>query len=292
MANYEPVLSAQKLKEFHRNGYAVVENFLTADEVSSVRAACDRLVEEMDVTQHPSTVFTTTCQTQSRSQYFLESGDKVRFFFEKDALDESGNLKVPKHLSLNKIGHALHWQVPEFRRISFADKIKSVAQSLRFVDPAVVQSMYIFKQPGYGGEVTPHKDSTFLATDPPSCVGLWFPLEDTTLDNGCLWFSPGSHQTPTTRRFVRCRDADGLLMTKFTAPPDADDPTKYVAVPVNKGSLVLIHGCVDHKSDRNTSDRSRHVYTFHIIEQHNTRWDANNWLQPTENMPFTSLYSN
>ena len=40
--------------------------------------------------------------------------------------------------------------------------------------------------------VTPHRDSTFLYTDPPSALGLWIPLEDCTLENGCLQFVPSS----------------------------------------------------------------------------------------------------
>lgn len=41
--------------------------------------------------------------------------------------------------------------------------------------------------------VTPHRDSTFLYTEPPSALGLWIPLEDCTLENGCLQFVPKSH---------------------------------------------------------------------------------------------------
>lgn len=42
--------------------------------------------------------------------------------------------------------------------------------------------------------VTPHQDSTFLYTEPPSTIGFWFPLVDVGLRNGCLWFIPGSHK--------------------------------------------------------------------------------------------------
>lgn len=40
----------------------------------------------------------------------------------------------------------------------------------------------------------PHQDSTFLYTDPPSCVGLWLALEDATRANGCLWGLKGIHK--------------------------------------------------------------------------------------------------
>ena len=48
--------------------------------------------------------------------------------------------------------------------------------------------------------MTPHQDGTFLNNDPLRLVGFWFPLDDATLENGCLWFVPGSHARPVTRR--------------------------------------------------------------------------------------------
>lgn len=48
----------------------------------------------------------------------------------------------------------------------------------------------------FGLLVTPHQDATFLYTEPlGSVMGVWIALEDATLDNGCLWFIPGSHRS-------------------------------------------------------------------------------------------------
>ncbi|CAL4204629.1 unnamed protein product, partial [Meganyctiphanes norvegica] len=145
-------LTKDQLEKFHKDGYLIVPNFLSDQEADSLRSSCHRLVEKMDPKDHARTVFSTQDHDQARSEYFLNSGDNISFFFEKDALDEEGNIKVPKQLSLNKIGHALHWLVPEFKKVSFSSKMKSCARDLGFIKPAVVQSMYIFKQPGYGGE--------------------------------------------------------------------------------------------------------------------------------------------
>jgi len=58
------------------------------------------------------------------------------------------------------------------------------------------------------------------------------------------------------------------------------------------GTLVLIHGSVLHKSERNTSDKTRYAYTFHMIESApGTVYDDKNWLQPSTKMPFARLFA-
>lgn len=42
--------------------------------------------------------------------------------------------------------------------------------------------------------MVPHQDSTFLYTEPMSCLGFWMPMEPATRENGCLWVLPGSHK--------------------------------------------------------------------------------------------------
>ena len=40
-----------------------------------------------------------------KDNYFLTSGDKIRFFWEPKAINENGKLNRDKMLALNKIGH-------------------------------------------------------------------------------------------------------------------------------------------------------------------------------------------
>ena len=51
------------------------------------------------------TRFTTGDDDHVGDDYFLTSGDKIRFFLEKDALDQGGKLTRPKEKAVNKIGH-------------------------------------------------------------------------------------------------------------------------------------------------------------------------------------------
>ena len=56
---------------------------------------------------------------------------------------------------------------------------------------------------------------------------------------------------------------------------------KYDMGEVKAGTLVLIHGNILHKSEKNTSEKSRNIYTFHVIEGED-KYDERNWLQPPE----------
>lgn len=158
--------------------------------------------------------------------------------------------------------------------------------------------MVICKQPEIGGRVPPHQDSVFLFTNPPSAVGFWYALEDATVENGCLSFAAGSHKrAPIRDRFVRSPDGNG---TTFVSNHDAQWPADlnedtdvkkevYTLGEVKAGTLVLIHGNLLHKSEKNTSHRGRTIYTFHMIEG-GCDYDEKNWLQPPKG-GFTRLYA-
>lgn len=54
---------------------------------------------------------------------------------------------------------------------------------------------------------------------------------------------------------------------------------------------MLIHGSVLHKSEKNTSPKTRYAYTFHMIESApRAVYDHKNWLQPTPELPFSHLF--
>uniref|UniRef100_UPI00398E4F17 phytanoyl-CoA dioxygenase domain-containing protein 1 isoform X2 n=1 Tax=Pristiophorus japonicus TaxID=55135 RepID=UPI00398E4F17 len=253
---------------FRKDGFVAIEGFLTVQECDSLKAQISDIIDEMDVPQYLRTEFSTQeveqIETQGSADYFLASGDKIRFFFEKGVFDSKGDFLVPKEKSLNKVGHGSGPEVGSTGTCHCAE--------------------YVHLQ------VTPHQDATFLYTEPLGrIIGFWIALEDATEENGCLWFLPGSHTAGITRRMLRTPKGEYPL-TKFIGKERDYPDDAFIPVPVKKGGLVLIHGEVVHKSALNTSDKSRHAYTFHLMESRDTHWSEENWLQPTPELPFPLLY--
>ena len=214
--------------------------------------------------------------------YFLDSGDKIRFFFEEKANLEKNNIDKNKHFIVNKIGHALHDLDEVFHEFSHKEELQDIALKIGFQKPKLLQSMYIFKQPKIGGEVVCHQDSTFLYTEPESTVGFWFALEDANKSNGCLQVASGGHKGPLRKIFKKVNGKMIMLDINNEEFPETD-----TFVEVKKGSLVLLHGRLPHYSCENTSPNSRHAYTIHVIDQNNNypNW---NWLQ-RPNLPLKSF---
>lgn len=274
--------------QLDKNGYAIIEDFLSADEINELKSAGDEFTTEAANDLKNVGVFDTTSTPQSSDRYFLESGDKIRYFYESDVMNEDKTLKVDTKLALNKVGHALHWLHPAFKKITYQEKVKQICRELDLQKPVIVQSMYIYKNPRVGSEVNTHQDASYLFTEPPKLYGLWFALDDATEENGCLQFIPGSHHEPVTHRFIRNPDPNSEKLCIYTGTKKTYDDSLFKVEPVKKGSCVLIHGQVVHRSFRNSSDKPRHAYTFHVIDTHESDYSSQNWLQAK----FHSLYEN
>ncbi|MTI17206.1 phytanoyl-CoA dioxygenase family protein [Rhodobacteraceae bacterium RKSG542] len=273
-------LTPEMLEAYKEDGFLVLEDYVTAQECDGLQNRMRDLIDAFDPAS-VSSVFETGAQTHARDAYFRESGDKIRFFFEAEAFGEGGKLTKDKQVALNKVGHGLHDLDPVFRQFSRNSKMERTAKDLGLVEPLLAQSMYILKPPHIGGEVNCHQDSTFLHTQPLSCTGFWFALEDADATNGGLYGEPGGHKEPLRQRFHY--DGDKLVMETLDETPMGGDE-KHAPLVAPKGTLVILHGQVPHKSAPNRSDRSRHAYAVHMVDG-KAKWSKDNWLVRSEDNP-------
>ncbi|WP_394781659.1 phytanoyl-CoA dioxygenase family protein [Undibacterium sp.] len=274
------MLTEAQKGQYAKDGYLVLPGFKSPAEIAALRQRAAQIVDAFDPADSVS-IFTTQEQEKTTDDYFLGSADKIRCFFEEEAFGADGALRQDKSLSINKIGHALHDIDPVFIAFSRDDKLAAVAEDIGLADAQVWQSMYIFKQPGIGGEVRWHQDATYFDSTPISVTTFWFALEDATLENGCLWVEPGGHRGPLRERFIR--EGDAVRVETLDAMPWPDDSTA-IPVEVAAGSLVCFHGLLPHYSAPNRSPVSRHAYTLHATDGR-TAYSAGNWIQRGAELP-------
>jgi len=275
------LLSQVEIEFFEQNGYLVLEDFVSKDACEALSYRATEIVDAFDPSESVS-IFTTNEQTRHSDRYFLESGDKIRCFFEEEAFAENGELRQSKSKSINKIGHAMHDLDPVFEQFSRTQELAQISKEVGFKDPRILQSMFIFKQPHIGGEVACHQDATFLHTEPMSVKGFWFALEDATQDNGCMWAIPGGHKSQVKSRFSRSKNGKETEMEIFDDTPW--ETTKLLPLEVKAGTLVVLHALLPHMSYANRSANTRHAYTMHIIEG-TADYPEWNWLQRPPEMP-------
>src|SRR5262245_44730694 len=273
-------LSAQQLASYERDGLLVIEDFASREECERLNQRAEELVRDFDP-RGVISIFSTREQTRTSDDYFLDSGDKVSFFFEEDAFARDGVLRCDKERSINKIGHALHDLDPVFDAFSRKPELAAICADLGYAEPLLLQSMYIFKQPNIGGEVACHQDATFLYTEPLSVTGFWFALGVATQENGCMWAIPGGHKLGLKKRFFRAAGGG----TNFETLDDSPWPEfKSTPLEVPQGALIILHGLLPHLSYANRSAKSRQAYTLHVIDGA-CEYSSDNWLRRAPNVP-------
>ena len=116
----------------------------------------------------------------------------------------------------------------------------------------------IRKPPRIGDRLPWHQDEAYW--DPSMvyrALGCWMPLDDATLENGCMSFIPGSHFGEVLPH--RHVGDDPTVHALFTTPADADI-ARAAPVPVPAGGAVFHHCRTLHASGPNTTDRVRRAY--------------------------------
>jgi phytanoyl-CoA hydroxylase len=270
-------LSEAQVAQFRRDGFLVLPGFVPEERCLALRERAIELAKAHVPPPGEATIFTADGESRHAAErYFLTSGEAIRCFFEKGAFDPGGRLRVAPHLALNKLGHAMHDLDPVFDAFSRTPALAAVAASIGLAQPLLLQSMYIFKQPRIGGEVTCHTDHTYLWTEPRSVTGFWFAIDDATTDNGCMWALPGGHRIPVKARSRLNAGGTATEMEVFDAAPYPSEGLVPLEAP--RGTLVLLDGALPHRSGPNLSDRPRHAYTLHAIDG-SARYLPDNWLQ-------------
>ncbi|KAL8778641.1 MAG: hypothetical protein Q9213_007331 [Squamulea squamosa] len=258
------LMEAQR-ESYSKDGYIVLPGAITDSQ------AADLLEEAQNVIKRISTGgegITRHDMSKSGAKRPSPIGRVLATFEPEDTSSPNPFLR-----RIARLGLSVHQKLPTFRTLTHSLFNRSLAASLGYTDPRITQSQLIAKLAGIGGELVPHQDGCVSFTNPPTAMTFWYALEDANTENGCLEVAMGSHLTsPLRQRLVGCEDGvprfvelDTPLWAKGSVGK-MDGEYEYQALEVKKGTLILFHGNLMHRSGKNGSGRNRMAYTFSIVE--------------------------
>ncbi len=130
-------------------------------------------------------------------------------------------------------------------------------------DPNRVVFQLFCKPARHGGVVAWHQDySYWTRTTPLAHLTCWIGLDDSTRENGCLNYIPGSHKWPDLPKPVLTGEMDGI---RDILPEELKDKFAPVAVELKKGESSFHHARTMHGSRANDTPAPRRATVINVF---------------------------
>ena len=244
------MISAAQIAAYEEDGFVVVEDVLSTDEVSALRRVTDELVESARGV------------TENNSVYDLET-------------THSAQEPRVRRIKNPEAQHEVYASVMRNANI-LAILQKLASPAIRFD-----ASKLNLKAAGYGAAVEWHQDWAFYPHTNDDLCAVGVMMDDMELENGPLLFLPGSHRGP-----VYDHHAEGRFCGAIDPTRDGLDFGAAVACTGKAGSISIHPARTIHGSALNTSDRPRRLLLFQyraadawpLLGVHQQDWDAWNAL--------------
>ncbi|PZR26612.1 MAG: phytanoyl-CoA dioxygenase family protein [Citrobacter freundii] len=210
---------------FNKNGYVVIENILSADEVGHYRSVYEQFLDnKIDASRFRSDL-----------GGFAE-GDKPA-----QAKERITQIMLPSRLMPELLDEALH------------QKTKTIAQQLLGGDMELDFDMLIDKAPHSNTPTPWHQDCAYWISMPDiRAASCWVALDDAEKDNGCMWYVPGSHLLPVRAHHPAGKGGGALEC-------EAQE-SEGLAIEIKAGSCVWHHGGTLHYSRGNSTGKRRRAF--------------------------------
>ena len=161
--------------------------------------------------------------------------------------------------------HALGaWRVtPALHDVLWNPKFLQPASQLLNAPIRFWHDQIFFKPAHHGGVVAWHQDySYWTRTQPMAHLSCWIGLDDSTVDNGCVHYVPGSHRWNLLPITGLANNMDSIQ----TALSD-EQRKEFTPVPVElkAGEASFHHPLMVHGSFENRTDRARRAVVINVF---------------------------
>ena len=238
-----------EIAEFYaRNGYYVLEDGFSPDEIQVLRDETVRIC----------------------------SGDMGDIAGVEGRLDGETDEELLRRFLCVHIPHKI--SAPVYDALSHPKVVEALTA---MIGPNVkcMQSMLFVKASGKPGQSW-HQDEDYIPTRDRSLCGAWIAMDDATIENGCLWILPGSHQPGILwdQEWHGDKRFDCMLQS-VGFPYDENDA---VPVEVKAGAVVFFNGYTLHRSLPN---RAKTGYRRALVNHYMSAQSLLPWFNPREGDP-------
>ncbi|HYF31664.1 MAG TPA: phytanoyl-CoA dioxygenase family protein [Chitinophagaceae bacterium] len=233
-------LTEKQIQQYREDGFIVIENFLSPGELEHWRKTVSKAVEERAGIKIPGRDVKT-----GEADGINEDSD----YFAK-VFDQLLNL----------------WQTNDgVRELMMDERLGKMAAQLSGANGIRIwHDQALFKRP-WANPTAWHLDTPFWSFDDRRALSIWVALDDATLENGCLFFIPGSHKVTNFNKITIGRNMDGI----FDIYPQLRN-TRPVAAPMKAGSCSFHNGLTVHGANANMTNGFRRAMTCNYMPEGNT----------------------
>jgi ectoine hydroxylase-related dioxygenase (phytanoyl-CoA dioxygenase family) len=208
-------------QQYEADGFVKIEPFYNGEQLQEIERELRRYIDE----QVPN----------------LPNGDVI---FEPELLAD-GTRAIRNLFRIDR--HA-----PFFRELAREPGLLKLVGRLVHGEPLAV-GVETFSKPAYVGSVVPyHQDNAYFNLEPPDSLTCWIALDDSTPENGCVYYARGSHH------HLRPHQASGVKgnSLRMSERPSAGEFEEVAGI-LPRGGAILHHCLLMHRSEPNRSARSR-----------------------------------
>lgn len=227
------ILTDTQMRQFRDEGYFIIDDFFTMDEIEAVRSEISAIVDR-----------------------YPDIPDELVQI--EPSVTKGEVTPASKELGVRKL-FRMAKHSPLFRRIGFHPKMIEIATALLGPDVTLFQTMLLMKPPHFGGQKIWHQDNAYFRLVPNDVFGFWIACDDADAANGCMHLIPGSHKAGIAEH-KGMQDDYGLAQ-----PPSIHDAT---ACAMRAGGALVFHGEIYHYTPDNTTDRRRRALQYHYGASH------------------------
>jgi len=225
-------LKQSQIDFFNENGYLAGVRILSDEQVNVLRTELAQLVDP----NHPSN----------------------NLFYEYHS-NETGD---PKNVLFHALGA---WRItPGFHDLLWAPAFRMAAYQLLGGAYRQFHDQLFCKPAGHGGVVAWHQDYSYWTwTQPMSHLSCWIGLDDSTVQNGCVYYVPGSHKWGLLPITGLAGDMDAVR--EVLTEKQAKTFDSKVAVELKSGEASFHHPLSMHGSYENRSDKQRRATVINVL---------------------------